>query len=111
MHRSEEDSVGEGDQSIDNHSERHCTPSGTLLGIGCGVMYLCGHTLGPAVPEEDVVPETSAVRTWNFAKRLMTETFSNSWCSSLKSNIDAVLSNLHKQKECINTIVPLYGMH
>lgn len=87
----------DGDQSIDNHSERHCTPSGVFPGIGCAVTYLWGHDFG--VPEEVVVPEVSACRMWNLAKRLMTETFSNSWHSTRMSKIDVALSNLHCQSK------------
>lgn len=63
-------------------------------------MYLWGHNFGVVVPEEDVDPETPPGRTWNLAKRLMTDTFSNSWHSTLKSKIDVALSNLHCESEC-----------
>jgi len=95
----------EGDHSVDNHSERHCTPSGRFLGIGCAITYLWGKGFGAgvAVLDDDAVPEESAGRTWNFAKRLMTENFSNSWHSTLMSKIDAALSNLHHQIKNIKT--------
>lgn len=65
------------DNSIDNHSERHCTPSGRFLGIGCGITYLCGKDFGAGV-DEDEVPEVSVGRVWNLANLLMTENLSNS---------------------------------
>lgn len=95
----------EGDHVIDNHSERHGTPSGRFLGIGCAMTYLWGEGFGAgAVLGEDEVVEESAGRTWNLANRLMTENFSNSWHSTLTSKIDAAaLSSLYHQKECMKT--------
>lgn len=95
-----------GDQSIDNHSERHCTPSGRFLGNGCPVTYRWGHGLSAfvTVPDEDEVPDISARGRWNFANRLITENLSNSWHSSLTSKIDAALSNLHHQMKFLQFI-------
>lgn len=68
------------DQSIDNHSERHCTPSGRFLGSGCPVTYRWGHGLSAVgiVPDEEGTADISARGTWNLANRLMTENLSNS---------------------------------
>jgi hypothetical protein len=92
----------DGDHLIDNHSERHGTPSGRFLGIGCALTYLWGEGFcAGAVLDEDEVGEESAGRMWNLANRLMTEIFSNSWHSTLRSKIDAVLSNLHHQEKYV----------
>lgn len=75
----EEDSVGER-INHDNHSERHCTPSGRILGSGCPVTYRWGHGLSAVgtVPDEEEIADISARGTWNLANRLMTENLSNS---------------------------------
>lgn len=86
---------------IKDQRERHCTLSGRFRGTGTAVTYLWGKGLWAfaAVSEEDEVSATSACpRPWNLAKRLIMENFSISWVSSLKSNIDALLSKLHHMK-------------
>lgn len=86
-------------QLINYQSERHCTLSGRFLGIGSAVTYLWGKNFWAfaSVDDEASAPSDWA-RPWNLAKRLMTENFSRSWHSTLKSKIEALLSSLHNQK-------------
>lgn len=47
------------------------------------------------VQDDEASAVSGCPRKWNFAKRLMTENFSNSWYSTLKSKTEVVFSNLH----------------
>lgn len=86
-------------QLINDQSERHCTLSGRFLGIGSAVTYLWGKYFWAFVSEDNEVSAPSTCpRPWNFAKRLMTENFSCSWHSNLKSTIEALLSSLQNHK-------------
>ena len=92
-------------QLINDQSERHCTLSGRFLGIGSAVTYLWGFWAFVAVSEDaEVSAPSTCPRPWNLAKRLMTENFSRSWHSTLKSNIEALFSSLHHQEEAIENM-------
>ena len=94
-------------QILNDQSDRHCTLSGTALGIGWAETYLWGQSLCAvtAASEDDEVSAPSTwPRPWNLAKRLMTENLSRSWQSNLKSKIEARLSNLKVVATCQNSI-------
>jgi hypothetical protein len=90
----------ERNQLINYHSERHCVLSGRFLGMGSAVTYLWRHFWAfPDASEDDELSAPSPwPRPWNFAKRLITENLSRSWHSNLKSETDALLSNLHPRR-------------
>lgn len=66
--------MGTNGDEIHHYIERHCAPSGTVLGIGTAVTYLRGNAL--------IAIDPPAVRAcpliWKLAKRLMKENFSSS---------------------------------
>lgn len=87
---------GVGFQSINDHRDRQFTPSGTVLGIGNAITYLCGADFSTAgVAPEDVSTAPLWPLLWNLAKRLMIENFSNSCDSTFKSKMEARFSSLH----------------
>jgi hypothetical protein len=97
----------EKNQLINDQSERHCTLSGRFLGIGSAVTYLWGKDFWAfaVVSEDDEASAPSTCpRPWNLAKRLMTENFSRSWHSTLKSNIETLFSSLHNQEEALENV-------
>lgn len=89
----------EANKLIKDQSEWHCTPSGRFLGNGTAVTYLWGTGLwlfvAPASEDDEVSAPSACPRPWNLANRFMTDIFSRSWFSILKSTNDAPLSNLH----------------
>lgn len=94
----------EANKLINDQSEWHCTLSGRFLGNGTAVTYLWGTGLwpfaAPASEDDEVSAPSTWPRPWNLANRLMTDIFSRSWHSILKSTSDAPFSNLDHKKAC-----------
>ena len=93
-------------QIINYQSERHCTLSGRNLGMGSAVTYLCRQDLwafADASEEDELTVPSVWPRPWNLAKRLITENLSRSWHSTLRSETDVLLSNLHHHQQANKT--------